>query len=432
MKDKQINRSTNLLKSLLEDIESENLEKKNNLNIKEIEHKLRLVKTIVSMANTKGGNVLIKPFEKTTAQEYDSAKIDDLVNKYIEPRIQGITSDIVKDYVIISIPNSTSKPHIFKKDGQYANQRKEFYKGTILVRHSSKVEIINHDDISRIIDEKIDTVRKSWLEGVRKISMASPSDEILVVSKNKVSTPESVLIEAKLTDDTNAPIHLPVRRIQDTSKYETAEDELIGCVKIWKTDKESFMRPSQLGRAYANQEKIKLDNERLEFLIRSAFHSRMAACYWCSEFNKEKLKSLLTEVIQGDEFPSIVEALKIILILGDNFAKKLFNYTIKNSHSIIAKTHAQSFLKIVESKEEGLKFIINKYKYLKYQNKKLKEILKDEPNARRVTMELAQQIGKGYEDSSDKNLLKMIDLALYSKKLKQQEVKESIKEKDKR
>ena len=84
---------------------------------------LKLIKTIVAIANTSGGNLEVTPVEAVDRQLFDTARIDDKVNACISPRIHNLTSRIKNGTIIIQIPNSPAKPHIFIKTGAYQNPK---------------------------------------------------------------------------------------------------------------------------------------------------------------------------------------------------------------------------------------------------------------------------------------------------------------------
>ncbi|MEA3493372.1 MAG: ATP-binding protein [Candidatus Margulisiibacteriota bacterium] len=126
---------------------------------------LRIIRTIVALANTNGGEIRLFNIGRISPKEFDSAKIDDKVNSYIGPRIQNISS-VNDKKIIIYVPNSVSKPHIFRKPGMYENpspppqQKAEFYEGQVWVRHSSENNLATKDDYDRMWAEKLDEFMK--------------------------------------------------------------------------------------------------------------------------------------------------------------------------------------------------------------------------------------------------------------------------------
>ena len=52
---------------------------------------MSLVKTLVAMANTAGGRILLERVECASA-ELASARLDDKVNRYVGPRVRGLAT----------------------------------------------------------------------------------------------------------------------------------------------------------------------------------------------------------------------------------------------------------------------------------------------------------------------------------------------------
>lgn len=119
--------------------------------------RLQVVKTIVAMANTCGGTIQL---ERVSVAPYDldSARLDDLANRYVEPRLGGITSEPTSNGGMkIEVRESEHKPHIFfVEDGRYRDRAKDreefvFRRGQVWVRHSSKNEPARGDDMQRMV-----------------------------------------------------------------------------------------------------------------------------------------------------------------------------------------------------------------------------------------------------------------------------------------
>ena len=120
---------------------------------------LRLVKTITSMANT-GGGVLLLGTVGCDVTQLDSARVDGRVHSFVAPRIEGLSVDLDMDdteksfSVAIHIPDSPSKPHLIRKEGQYQDSEGrhhfEFHSGQVWVRHAASNAPATQDDIDRI------------------------------------------------------------------------------------------------------------------------------------------------------------------------------------------------------------------------------------------------------------------------------------------
>lgn len=157
---------------------------------------LKLIKTVVAFANTKGGELLLYNTKGVDPDEFDSARIDDRVNGYVEPRIQNVETQLLRSYVKIKVANSPSKPHVFKIDGSYqdpeepSRQRNAFYKGQVLVRHSSKNEVATRDDYERMLEEK-----QNELMNRVKMVFEFPADRPVKIEENSEAMPVKVVKE---------------------------------------------------------------------------------------------------------------------------------------------------------------------------------------------------------------------------------------------
>jgi hypothetical protein len=138
--------------------EKESYEEKGNFNGTDIE-KLKLVKTLSAFANTKGGTVRLS--NVTCNKELlDSARLDDLVNKYLAPRINGITSsELTTGVWEVTVPQSKNRPHIFTAEAGYkdlkGNSKSAFYPGQIYARHGSKSEPATADDLRSMVQDAV-------------------------------------------------------------------------------------------------------------------------------------------------------------------------------------------------------------------------------------------------------------------------------------
>lgn len=169
--------------------ESENFEYKSEFHGYDCEW-LTIIKIIVAMANTAGGTIQIDNIQNIEISEFDTARLDDKVNSYVDPRIQNIISENISyNSIKIMIPNSIDKPYYFKKNGAYKNpkpppqQNIEFYKGQIWVRHSGKNETATKDDFDRMFREKL----AEFLKAVTVLSEKFPinSNEVKIVKVAK-------------------------------------------------------------------------------------------------------------------------------------------------------------------------------------------------------------------------------------------------------
>ena len=118
--------------------------------------RLRLVKTIVCMANTGGGSIRVLP-APSARRDLDAAALEALVNRYVAPALQGLACEPLEDGALrIAVPESQRKPHVFTESGRFHEDGRtelEFAKGQLWVRRGSANAEAGADDVQRIVLE---------------------------------------------------------------------------------------------------------------------------------------------------------------------------------------------------------------------------------------------------------------------------------------
>lgn len=426
MKDDQL--SNERIKSLIHTSEELiSLDYKKELDISSTKDKVEISKDIVAMANTSGGHLIIGVDDdynqvglaSEIARSIDGSDIDNKVNSLVEPRIDGIRYKTYEEegkyFGVIYVPKSQFAPHVVKKDGTYSyvdSEDKErnktvFKRGDIYVRHSGgKSEPITYSDISRLIDERVDRVRKKWMKGIQQVVEAPESAKFMVISG-----------EIRETDDPDTPKRSAFRL--DTDKYETLDQELIAGIKAWKSHQVLLTQP-QLADFYANRTELRGNSERLELMIRSSFELRMPAFYWCSKTDRSFLMDLVEEAIKTDSCYS-TDALIVVLALGSERAKNLLHSSTR-SKLIRNRNRAKAFLNIIDFEDRMDRFIKKKLNNARYVRNKgderktirIKDILDDKEELETLASEIADSLAKGNKNSLDKMSLKQIDIILYA------------------
>jgi hypothetical protein len=180
-----------------------------------------LVKDLVAIANSGGGSILIGVDNggssiggQTVGRvlALDPAHITDKVAKYTGTQFDGFTiREGVRggvDIAIITI-NPAAKPLVFEKPGTYATsdgkQKTAFSVGTVYVRHGAKSEPATSEDLSRILERYIQTVRKEWMAGVRKVVNAPVGSALSVLPPDVHQSDSPSATPIRLTKDPKAP-----------------------------------------------------------------------------------------------------------------------------------------------------------------------------------------------------------------------------------
>lgn len=180
-----------------------------------------IIKDLAAMANSGGGNIIVgvnndgsTPGDPTVPKvlALDPAKISDKLLSYTGTHfdnftvIEGARAGV--PVAVISVGQAVS-PLVFCRPGTYVlpdgKQKTAFSQGTIYVRHGAKSEPATTDDISKLIEKRLQTARKEWMAGVRKV-VTAPSGariQVLPAGVRQSSSPDATPI--RITDNPAAP-----------------------------------------------------------------------------------------------------------------------------------------------------------------------------------------------------------------------------------
>jgi hypothetical protein len=183
-----------------------------------------IVKDIVAMANSGGGVIVIgldnsghpTGADVSAVLALDQAVIADQIHKYtgvhfanveVVGKSKGGHSLAVITVSPVSVPIVFTKPGTYKVDEK--NQKTAFSAGTVYFRHGAKSEPGDTEDLRSSVERQIDSIRKSWLKGVRKVVQAPPGSRVLTfpatVEIQESSSPDATAI--RIVDDPTAPAY---------------------------------------------------------------------------------------------------------------------------------------------------------------------------------------------------------------------------------
>jgi hypothetical protein len=228
-----------LAKSLSAKRESRYVDFKGSLDLEEPHSWCEIIKDIIAMANSGGGVILIgldnrgQPtgFDPTAILDLDPAIVTDKIRKYT-----GIDFDdfeITKEEkgtrpIAALLVRAAAVPIVFTSPGTYRvadnKQKTAFSSGTVYFRHGAKSEPGTTDDIRRVIERQLDSIRESWVKGVRKVVQSPLGHEIIALAPGRevVETKSPQAIAIRLTDDPSAPAYRKVTP-DDTYPYRQTE-----------------------------------------------------------------------------------------------------------------------------------------------------------------------------------------------------------------
>jgi len=201
-----------------------------------------LIKDIVAMANSGGGLIVIGVNDDDSpatadlkkVMALDPAIIMDKIKKYTDQHVGGLSllSSSRRGYpVAVLSVSSVSVPIVFTAPGTYdiggGKQKTAFSKGTVYFRHGPKSEPGTTEDLRLAIDRELDRIRRSWLDGIKKVVTAPVGATISVLPAEVKLSGAEVATAVRLVNDESAPAF---RAVQTDVLYPYRQKELVARV----------------------------------------------------------------------------------------------------------------------------------------------------------------------------------------------------------
>ena len=187
--------------------------------------KVDLIKNLVAMANASGGQIVFgrdethQPgIDEKACQALDSARVADLVNRYIAPATIELSHDIERlengRFILALTIGAVQYPIVMARKGDWKGMdshrgRPLFLQGDIWVRHSSKTERIAFGDMRAWIERAQQEERERILSRITQLVNLPEGTEIQVVSSKQqpIDSPQRLLEYATMRHEYD-PSHL--------------------------------------------------------------------------------------------------------------------------------------------------------------------------------------------------------------------------------
>jgi len=181
-----------------------------------------MVKDFVAFANSGGGTILVGVENNGTVSGedvsavlgIDPATFTDKIAKYTSVQFSdiGVAEASREGHPIAKITIGPSRsPIVFSSPGTYAvseiKQKTAFGIGTLYVRHGAKSEPATSSDLSEIIERQLQSVRKEWMAGVRKVVNAPPHSIVSVLPAEVTVSNAPDAAPVRITSDSSAPAY---------------------------------------------------------------------------------------------------------------------------------------------------------------------------------------------------------------------------------
>ncbi len=321
-----------------------------------------IIKDIVAIANTGGGIILFgvdnvgRPVNRSIDDiaRLDPAEVSDMLTKYtgsneLEIEIHELKKET--NQVFGFVVHATPTPIAFRNPGTYkigdGKQKSAFSKGTVYFRHGAKSEPGTTEDLRRAIDRQVDSIRKSWMKGVRKVVQAPKGSQIVAL------TPPSSIAGATATVTTFKPVKdskaTPVRLTRDTEGvsgilvHEQLGDgifdeinNVIDANNVLAQGRPGFFLGEPVYyRIYSEREHVRQNDTVIHSLLSCATSSFYAPwIYWAGMLSEKLVGRALGDLYLQPKSPNIQHLLRAAVLLGEEFSKWLYGRWQKQWKSV--------------------------------------------------------------------------------------------------
>ena len=179
-----------------------------------------IVKDVVAIANSGGGVILFGVDNQGVPSGTDLAPLRDIDPATIADRTQPYTGTQLVDLEVSEAEKAGNKlvawlvdaapmPRVFEKPGTYpverGKQNTAFARGTVYFRHGAKSEPGTTEDLTRALNRKLESARKEWLSGVRKLVRAPTGSRVAFLPPDVRQSNAPNATPIRLMDDPAAP-----------------------------------------------------------------------------------------------------------------------------------------------------------------------------------------------------------------------------------
>ncbi|MGH8468882.1 MAG: RNA-binding domain-containing protein [Gammaproteobacteria bacterium] len=201
-----------------------------------------ILKDIIAIANSGGGAIAIGLDSRGKPSGADvgpSLNVDPAV---ITDKVARVTGHQFTDFEIIESEKEGHRvavvaigavafPLVFEKAGNYhaadGKQKMAFAKGTVYFRHGAKSEPGNTEDIRTVIERKLESIRKDWVDGVKKVVHAPSGSQVTVLAADVRESASNDATPIRIVDDPNAPAY---RRIDYDISHPYRQRDLVAAI----------------------------------------------------------------------------------------------------------------------------------------------------------------------------------------------------------
>ncbi len=369
-------------------IESKNSDYKLTFDLNSDKARVELVKDVVAIANSGGGSIFYganetsKPgIDKKTADALDSAKLSDLVEKFISPAPIELAHDISElpngNFIVEIIIDAAEFPIAMSRVGMWkgsisGKDKPVFIIGDIWTRHSSKNQRIDYEDIRRWILRAKKEEREDFLERITTLVNLPEGANIQVISQSgdPIDSAQKLLANVAQRRERDTSHLLTANDLlwifQQRESYETKESDLSiligsslrrGATLFWwliqAEDKPQFVIEEVLA-ALSASDRDKSDAARNIIELAAIFADDIILGEIIDHLRKSRYKHFRDEAKNWNGREEALRKLGDRIVSATHDGRKLLDYSADELESIATELAISQFKKRTSSKSRKL------------------------------------------------------------------------------
>jgi hypothetical protein len=246
------------------DQETDTVDFKESLDVNSKGEWCEILKDIIAMANSGGGVLLIglkndgtpSGFDVSPILNYDPANVTNKIFSYTGKHFGNfrIKQAQKSGHTLAALEiGRVSVPLVFTSPGNYQGHdgkpKKAFSVGVVYFRHGAKSEVGTSDDLHVFLQREVESIKQSWLNGIRKVIEAPEGSQIMVLPAEAIEGEVASRRGIRITDDHDAPV---VREEDILQNYPYDYDTLSGILRDRFTDFNTNDRYHQIRKPLEN------------------------------------------------------------------------------------------------------------------------------------------------------------------------------------
>jgi hypothetical protein len=242
--------------------------------------RLELVKDVVALANSGGGEVRLGA---AVGKEwfFDPVAFAELIDSYVTPSHVAVATSFAdadspgRQVVMVTVEPYETPPVVFARDGSFESDVGNvtvFARHTVVCRHGEKTELATHADHRVWIDAAVRTERERILQNLVLATLLPAGASIQVVGESgEVSAEPRALLD--------------------------------GAVRSWRADPAKLLSRQDLLVLFLARKMLTFDDAAGDLILHSALRRRPTLWFWVDRIHPEsnRLARILFEAVAGSD-----------------------------------------------------------------------------------------------------------------------------------